>query len=94
MVNEDEWGESECLYKACQEAITDGCLFTDTGSLGALKLMLVLHGMMRDSFGEELTYTINFHKFIEGIYVMSYLIPVTGHHLWLHIHLDVWQSRD
>ena len=31
LVNEDEWGDSECLYKACQAAITDGDLFTDTG---------------------------------------------------------------
>ena len=32
VLNEDEWGALECsLYKACQAAITDGDLFTDTG---------------------------------------------------------------
>ena len=32
VLNEDEWwGDLECLYKACQEAKTDGDLFTDTG---------------------------------------------------------------
>jgi len=31
ILSEDEWGELECLYKACQAAITDGGLFTDTG---------------------------------------------------------------
>jgi len=31
IVKEDQWGDLECLYKACQAAITDGCLFTDTG---------------------------------------------------------------
>jgi len=30
-MNEDEWGDVECLYKACQMATTDGGLFTDTG---------------------------------------------------------------
>jgi len=30
-VSEDEWEDLECLYKACQSAITDGGLFTDTG---------------------------------------------------------------
>jgi len=30
-VSEDLWGDLECLYKACQAAITDGGLFTDTG---------------------------------------------------------------
>jgi len=25
------WGHLECLYKACQAAMTDGSLFTDTG---------------------------------------------------------------
>jgi len=29
--SEDEWGDLECLYKACQAAITEGGLFTDTG---------------------------------------------------------------
>ena len=29
--NENEWGDLECLYKACQAAITDGGFFTDTG---------------------------------------------------------------
>jgi len=28
-VSEDQWGDLECLYKACQAARTDG--FTDTG---------------------------------------------------------------
>jgi len=27
----DQWGDLECMYKACQAAITDGGLFTDTG---------------------------------------------------------------
>ena len=31
VVNEDERGDLESLYKACQAAITDGGLFTDTG---------------------------------------------------------------
>jgi len=31
ILNEDEWGDLECLYKACQAPITDGGLFTDTG---------------------------------------------------------------
>ena len=31
VLNEDEWGDLECLHKACQAAITDGGLFTDTG---------------------------------------------------------------
>jgi len=30
-VSEDQWGDLECLYKACQAARTDGGLFTDTG---------------------------------------------------------------
>ena len=29
--NENEWGDLECLYKACQAAITNGGFFTDTG---------------------------------------------------------------
>jgi len=31
MVKEDQWGDLECLHKACQADITDGGLFTDTG---------------------------------------------------------------
>jgi len=31
LLSEDEWGDLEWLYKACQTAITDGGLFTDTG---------------------------------------------------------------
>jgi len=31
MVKEDQWGDLECLHKACQTAITDGGLFTDIG---------------------------------------------------------------
>jgi len=31
ILSEDEWGDLECLYKACQAAITDGGLFTDAG---------------------------------------------------------------
>jgi len=31
MVKEGQWGDLECLHKACQAAITDGGLFTDTG---------------------------------------------------------------
>jgi len=31
MVKEDQWGDLECLHKACQATITDGGLFTDTG---------------------------------------------------------------
>jgi len=31
MVKEDQWRDLECLHKACQAAITDGGLFTDTG---------------------------------------------------------------
>jgi len=31
IVGEDQWGDLECLHKACQAAITDGGLFTDTG---------------------------------------------------------------
>jgi len=30
ILSEDEWGDLECRYKACQAAITDGGLFTDT----------------------------------------------------------------
>jgi len=30
-VSEDQRGDLECMYKACQAAITDGGLFTDTG---------------------------------------------------------------
>jgi len=30
-VSEDQCGDLECLYKACQAAVTDGGLFTDTG---------------------------------------------------------------
>jgi len=30
-VIENQWGDLECLHKACQAAITDGGLFTDTG---------------------------------------------------------------
>jgi len=33
MVKEDQWGYLECLHKACQAAITDGGLFTDTEDL-------------------------------------------------------------
>jgi hypothetical protein len=29
--NENEWGDLECPYKACQTDTTDGGLFTDTG---------------------------------------------------------------
>ena len=32
--NENEWGDLECLYEACQTAITEGDLFTDTGEIG------------------------------------------------------------
>jgi len=28
---EEVWGDLECLYKACQAAITNGGLFTDIG---------------------------------------------------------------
>ena len=28
--DENEWGDLECLYKACQAAITEGGFFTDT----------------------------------------------------------------
>jgi len=31
IVKEDQWGDLECPHKACQAAITDGGLFTDTG---------------------------------------------------------------
>ena len=31
VMNEDELGDLECLYKVCQAAITVGGLFTDTG---------------------------------------------------------------
>jgi len=31
ILSEDEWGNIECLYKAYQSSITDGCLFRDTG---------------------------------------------------------------
>jgi len=31
IVKEDQWGDLECLHKACQAAITDGGLFTDIG---------------------------------------------------------------
>jgi len=30
-VSEDKWDDLKCLYKACQAAITDEGLFTDTG---------------------------------------------------------------
>jgi len=30
-VKEDQWGDLECLHKACQAAITGGGLFADTG---------------------------------------------------------------
>jgi len=30
-VKEDQWGDLVCLHKACQAAITDSGLFTDTG---------------------------------------------------------------
>ena len=29
--NENEWEDLECLYKACQAAITDGGFFTESG---------------------------------------------------------------
>ena len=29
VVYEDEWGDYECPYKACQAALTNGGLFTD-----------------------------------------------------------------
>jgi len=31
ILSEDQWGDLECQYKACQAARTDGGLFTDTG---------------------------------------------------------------
>jgi len=31
ILSEDEWGDLECPYKACQSAKTDGGLFTDAG---------------------------------------------------------------
>jgi len=30
-LSDDQWGDLECLYKACQAARTDRGLFTDTG---------------------------------------------------------------
>jgi len=30
-VNDDQWRDLECLYKACQTVRTDEGLFTDTG---------------------------------------------------------------
>jgi len=30
-VKEEQWGDLECLHKACQAAITDRGLFTDNG---------------------------------------------------------------
>jgi len=30
-LKEDQWGDLECLHKACQAARTDGGLITDTG---------------------------------------------------------------
>jgi len=30
-VSEDQWGDLECLNKACHAARTDGGLFTDPG---------------------------------------------------------------
>jgi len=30
IVSEDQWGDLDCLYKACQAAITESGLFTDT----------------------------------------------------------------
>jgi len=30
IVSGDQWGDLECLYKACQAARADGGLFTDT----------------------------------------------------------------
>ena len=36
--NENKWGDLECLYKACQAAITEGGFFTDTGRLGLVKI--------------------------------------------------------
>jgi len=38
IVNEDHWGDLECLYKACQAATTDGGLFTDVDERGANEL--------------------------------------------------------
>ena len=29
--NENEWGDLECLFKACQAVITNGGFFTDAG---------------------------------------------------------------
>jgi len=29
-LSDDEWGDLECMYKACKAAIIDGGLFTDT----------------------------------------------------------------
>jgi len=37
-VKEDQWGDLECLHKACQAAITDGGLFTDTGLMNDVKM--------------------------------------------------------
>jgi len=31
IVSDDQWGDIECLYKACQAARFGGGLFTDTG---------------------------------------------------------------
>jgi len=31
ILSEDEWGDLECLCKACPAAIIDGGLFMDTG---------------------------------------------------------------
>jgi len=31
IVSDDQWGDLECLYKACQADRTDGGLFTYTG---------------------------------------------------------------
>jgi len=31
IVSEDQWGELQCLHKACQTARTDGGLLPDTG---------------------------------------------------------------
>jgi len=31
VLSEDEWGDLQCLYKACQATVIDGGFFTDTG---------------------------------------------------------------
>jgi len=64
ILNEDEWGDLECLYKACHATITDGGLFTDTKhdttrpSSQVISPLMGVHHTIRPSNEKRQKYTL------------------------------------